>query len=105
LKEKYEKVSKYMASKGHHKVASIGFCWGVWFAFRMSADYDNILAIAGPHPSLQVEGFYGGTEVKLIENTKCPAFFYVGGNDHANTKKGGELVNILVKRFGDKAGT
>lgn len=30
---------------------------------------------------------------------------YVGGNDHANTKKGGEITNILIKKFGDKGGT
>lgn len=105
LKDKYEKVMGYLAEKGHTKVLALGFCWGVWFAFRMSADYDNILAIASPHPSLQVEGFYGGTEAKLVENVKCPAFLYVGGNDHANTKKGGEVANILARRFGENGGT
>lgn len=37
---------------------------------------------------------------------KAPAFFYPAGNDVANIKEGGELVQILQDKFGaNKSGT
>lgn len=61
----------------------------------MSAEYSNIRAIAAVHPSLNVENFYGGTEVKLVQGVKCPVYFYSCSNDQPGTKKGGEYVKML----------
>lgn len=54
IKAKYEKLSAYIKTQGSDTVLAAGFCWGAWTAFRMSADYGNIRAIAGIHPSLNV---------------------------------------------------
>jgi hypothetical protein len=62
----------------------------------MSADYNNIKAIAAVHPSLNVENFYGGTEIKLVQSVKCPVYFYACSNDQPGTKTNGEYVKILV---------
>lgn len=62
LKEKYEKLSKYLEVNGFKKFLVLGMSWGTWFAMRMSADYDNIKGIVAVHPALICEKFYGGTE-------------------------------------------
>jgi hypothetical protein len=36
---------------------------------------------------------------------RCPAFFYACSNDQPGTKKGGEYVKLLEKKFGDRVGT
>lgn len=49
---------------------------------------------------------FGESETAFAENVKCPAYFLPAENDPANIKTGGELVEILKKRFGeDKVGT
>lgn len=106
IKAKYEKLTAHIKSQGSETVLAAGYCWGAWVAFRLSADYNNIRAIAGVHPSLNVENFYGGNEVKLVESVKCPVFFYSTSNDQPGTKKGGEYVKILERKFGaDKVGS
>jgi hypothetical protein len=48
----------------------------------------------------------GGVEAELTERVKCPAFLYPAGNDVPNIKQGGELVQILERKFGaEKTGT
>jgi dienelactone hydrolase len=71
------------------KFFCIGFCWGVWWAFRMSAKYDCFKAISGPHPSLGIEGALGGSDVKLAEQIQCPAYLLPAGNDPDNVKEKG----------------
>lgn len=61
MKSRFEGVSKYLEEKGHKRFFVIGFCWGVWFAFKMSTLFDNIVAIGGMHPSLGVEQIFGGS--------------------------------------------
>lgn len=61
LEEKYEKLSKYLSQNDHKKFLVLGMSWGTWFAFKMSAKYDNIKAIVAIHPAFVVEKFYGGT--------------------------------------------
>jgi len=42
----------------------------------------------------------------LAESIKCPSYLLPADNDPDNLKSKGELVDILIKRFGaDKAGT
>jgi len=104
LKEKYEKLMKYMKANDFPKIYVIGFSWGAWFAMKMSAEYDNIKAIVGIHPALQVEKFLGGSEEQLVECVKCPILLEVSSGEGPNVKKGGDLINILTKKFGTGAG-
>lgn len=97
----FNKVVYHLEKRGIKKFLSVGFCWGVWFAFRMAAKYDCFKAIIGPHPSIALEKMvYGGSEMELASKVRCPAFFLPAGNDGENVKEKGELVELLAKRFG-----
>ena len=74
------------SSVGVEKMPCIGFCWGVWYSFKMSAKFDCFTAIAGPHPSLGAEGIFGGTATAVAEKVKCPAYFLPAGNDADDVK-------------------
>ena len=52
MKQRFTGVTQYLQEKGHKKFFVIGFCWGVWFSFKIAADFDNIIAIGGMHPAL-----------------------------------------------------
>jgi len=52
MKQRFTGVTQYLSEKGHKKFFVIGFCWGVWFSFKMAIDLDNIIAIGGMHPAL-----------------------------------------------------
>jgi dienelactone hydrolase len=54
MRERFSGVAKYIEQQGFPKFYVIGFCWGVWFAFKMATEFDNIIAIGGMHPSLGV---------------------------------------------------
>lgn len=108
MEQTFKKTYEYIKKKeGQSKFLCVAFCWGVWFAFRMAAQYDFFKAIAGPHPSLPIEKHvYNGSEAELTEKIQCPAYFLPAGNDGENVKEKGELVEILGKRFGtDLTGT
>lgn len=50
--------------------------------------------------------FFNQSQNALAESIKCPSYLLPAGNDPDNVKSKGELVDILIKRFGaDKAGT
>lgn len=93
MEASFNKVVHMLNKMGINKFLSVGFCWGVWFAFRMAAKYDCFKAIVGPHPSIALEKMvYGGSEMELAEKVRCPAFFLPAGNDGPNVKEGGEVV-------------
>ena len=73
----------------------------------MAAKYEGFRAIVGPHPSLMIESIvYNKSQNALAENIKCPSYLLPAGNDPENVKNKGELIEILIKRFGgDKVGT
>ena len=85
---KFSKVLGHIKSSvGIDKMLCIGICWGTWYAFKMSVKHDCFTAIAGPHPSLGIEGIYGGNPVTLAEQVKCPAFLLPAGNDPDDVKE------------------
>lgn len=103
---KFKKILAFLEGRGIKQFFSIGFCWGVWQAFRMAATHDSFIAIAGPHPSLGVEKMFGGDDVKLSDGIRCPAFFLPAKNDPPNVKPHGEIVELLAKKFGaEKTGS
>lgn len=106
IKANYEKLSKHLKGEGVDSVLAASYCWGAWAAFRLSAEFGNMRAIAAVHPSLNIENFYGSNETKLVEAVKCPAYFYSTSNDQPGTKKGGQYVKIIAGKFGeDKTGS
>ena len=106
MEQKFVKLLGLLKKQGVEKFVSLGFCWGVWFAFRMAAKYDCFKAIVGAHPSIALETFvYKGSEVQLAEKICCPAYLMPASNDMANVKEKGEVIEVLEKRFGaDRVG-
>ena len=88
----FSKVLGHIKSKGCEKMHCIGFCWGVWYSFKMSAKFDCFKAIACPHPSLGAEGIFGGTAAAVAQKVKCPALFLPANNDPDDVKEKGEVV-------------
>jgi dienelactone hydrolase len=39
LEQRFLKAVKYIESQGIKEYFSIGFCWGVWFAYKMAAKH------------------------------------------------------------------
>ena len=54
------------------------------------------------HPSIGICGLFQENEAELVKSIKCPAYLMPAGNDPANVKKGGELIEILKERFGEE---
>lgn len=87
----------------HKKFLVLSMSWGSWLAFKMSAKYDNIKAIATVHPALMIEKMIGGSEEKLFEEVKCPSYLALSKSEGASLRQGGESFAILQRKFGVKA--
>jgi dienelactone hydrolase len=95
MKGKFSALEKYLQEKGHKKFFVIGFCWGVWFSFKLATQFGSIIAIGGMHPSLGLEQVFGGDVNELTKKVQSPAYFFPAGNDPENIKPNGEVVKIL----------
>jgi dienelactone hydrolase len=94
-------VIPHLASLGHAKFATLGFCWGVWVQFHALADGDvgkHIVAQICPHPSLQIEGFFGGKGESLAANVNVPTLLLPAKGDPAFVKQGGDVALNLASR-------
>ena len=98
----FEHVKQVAASDA--KIAAVGLCWGVWAAAQMSAQGYPLIAIAGPHPSLHVEGFaFGRDTLDLVKAIKCPTLLLPAGNDPPEFQEDGEASNYLREAFPNKS--
>jgi len=71
----------------------IGFCWGSWINYHEAvrgAD-DRIKCAANFHPSLKLEGFFGGKADDLIAQNTLPMLVCPCKDDMAELKPGGLL--------------
>lgn len=55
LQPKLSTIMSYFESKSITTVGVVGFCWGGWVAFQLSALYPNIRCGVVPHPSVSLE--------------------------------------------------
>jgi dienelactone hydrolase len=102
-------IFRYLQEKGISSIGAIGFCWGVWMAFRASAAGFPLKAGAGCHPSIRLEQFSGGSEDQLSRSVKCPMALASARNDPDNVQTGGSVHAILsslhpaseVRSFGE----
>ena len=84
-----------LADKGCASVGAVGFCWGAWVVWKLSAT-GKVQAGASCHPSTKVEEvLWGRSEAALAKTVRCPQLLLPAGNDPANLKEGGELVEII----------
>eukprot|EP01125_Pyxidicula_operculata_P013735 TRINITY_DN4558_c0_g1_i1.p1 TRINITY_DN4558_c0_g1~~TRINITY_DN4558_c0_g1_i1.p1 ORF type:complete len:253 (-),score=72.37 TRINITY_DN4558_c0_g1_i1:98-856(-) len=84
-----------LKENGATKFGMIGFCWGSWVSLKASAS-GKFSASALYHPSLGIEGFFSQTSwVDLAKAAKCPQLVAPAGNDPANFKQGGDVIEAL----------
>mmetsp|Transcript_7629 Transcript_7629/g.12346 ORF Transcript_7629/g.12346 Transcript_7629/m.12346 type:complete len:248 (-) Transcript_7629:979-1722(-) len=77
---------------GPQKVASVGFCWGVWLAFHEGTRQPAKLKCGvNFHPSLRVEGFFDRKVVDLATSNKLPQLVCPCKDDPAEEQPGGAI--------------
>lgn len=54
MEERFAALVKHLEAEGMKRYFCVGFCWGVWLAFRLAAKHEGFIAISGMHPSLGV---------------------------------------------------
>lgn len=89
-----------LKKRGIKACFAVGFCWGGWASFRTAAAV--LLELKGIliyHPSVQLEGVFGGDPSKLASQVKCPVALHVCSNDDAKLydKTSGVIVKTLRK--------
>lgn len=95
LEPKIDESIGILKSKGATKFAAVGFCWGSYVIFKLSAT-GKISAGASCHPSTRIGPLlFEEAEEDLARAVKCPQLLLPAGNDPENLKEGGELVNIV----------
>lgn len=95
LEPKLDKAITHLKSKGCTSIGAVGFCWGAWVVFKLSAT-GKIQAGAGCHPSIKVGPLlFGEVEEDLAKAVKCPQLLCPAGNDPDNVKPNGALVDIV----------
>jgi len=99
LKKDFEKLLKHMQDKQISEYGLIGFCWGAWFIFKASSLDESFRPTlkcgVDCHPSLGLDGLFGGNEATLAKAVRVPQLIFPAGNDPANVKEGGEVIEIL----------
>ena len=91
-----------LSSRGSTEFAVMGTCYGVWVATRIAALTQEIKAVVGFHPSLQIEDMHGGSSKSLIEKTNQPTLYFPASNDPDSIKPNGEFINILQSKNNGK---
>lgn len=88
---------------GATKIAAFGFCWGAHIVIQMASDPDltsgnpPLTAAAMFHPSLQVNGIFGGhpESLDLAAKVTVPLLVTPAGNDPAYVGPDGALLTTL----------
>lgn len=106
VKDKAAEVMACIKAEGAQSIGAVGTCWGGWAVCQTSKMDAAIKAAVVPHPSIGVEGLYGGDAVALCKATQCPILLMPAGNDAADYDKGGNLFEALpegtsTKRYSD----
>ena len=83
--------------RGITKIGHLGTCWGAWAGFHTAAS-GKLSCGVNCHPSVQLEGMFGGSDLALAETVKCPQMMLPAGGDNDNTKPGGEMQAIFDKQ-------
>lgn len=60
LRNRFVELLKLLERNAINRFYCVGFCWGVWAAFKFATEFKQIGSIAGMHPSLGVEQLFGG---------------------------------------------
>lgn len=59
MEARFKALHEHLTEKGYKNLFGVGFCWGVWAAFRLAIRYEGFIAFCGMHPSLGICGLFG----------------------------------------------
>eukprot|EP01038_Epipyxis_sp_PR26KG_P012485 gene12485-16748_t len=88
----------YLKANGIEKAGINGMCWGGWVALKIFSDPELegfFTCACVPHPSFQLEGFFGGTDVSLASKVSKPLLLLPALGDSENLNSNGELFLAL----------
>ena len=95
LAPKFDKAIAHLKSKGCTDIGAVGFCWGAWAVWELSAT-GKLKAGAACHPSLAVGKMLFDKEVSdIAAAVKCPQLLLPASNDPSDLKEGGETVQVV----------
>jgi len=96
----------FIESKGIRRIGTIGYCWGCWVSFYMGADPEissRIRCAVDCHPSLKIESWIWQRSVDELAKRAQSGFPHLmlsGGNDPADVREGGSVIQILNEKAG-----
>jgi dienelactone hydrolase len=79
----------YLAASGR-KVGVMGFCWGGWITIR-SCSLPGVACGVAMHPTMNMEGFHGGSAHEAYSEVQAPLMCLAAGSDPDEVKPGGPL--------------
>ena len=88
LKAAFEPTFALLAEKGVDSVGAIGFCWGAYPVFQLSAD-GKLKAGVSCHPSLKIGNMFFDQSVESqCAGAACPMALLPAGNDDDHYRDG-----------------
>jgi dienelactone hydrolase len=95
-------LAKYNNNDPNVNISMIGFCYGAWVmgrAMALPAFSSFVKCGVGIHPSWQIQGLHGKTEMAMAEAIQAkPLLFLSAGNDEL--KVGNPIVQQLAQQRG-----
>eukprot|EP00041_Stephanoeca_diplocostata_P016087 m.312897 g.312897 ORF g.312897 m.312897 type:complete len:271 (-) comp20247_c0_seq2:90-902(-) len=80
---KVKTIVEGLKADGVERIVVLGFCWGVWAACHTAVAFPaEVVATGGAHPSLKLEGLFGG-DGSVFTGVKCPVLLLPASNDSA----------------------
>mmetsp|Transcript_27228 Transcript_27228/g.71207 ORF Transcript_27228/g.71207 Transcript_27228/m.71207 type:complete len:285 (-) Transcript_27228:159-1013(-) len=79
----------YLSASGK-KVGVMGFCWGGWITIR-SCSLPGVACGVAMHPTMNMEGFHGGSAHEAYSEVQAPLMCLAAGSDPDEVKPGGPL--------------
>jgi dienelactone hydrolase len=52
MRQTFLDLVEVIEKEGYKQYFAIGFCWGVWKAFTIAAEFEGFVSIVGFHPSI-----------------------------------------------------
>ena len=102
IKTEVNKVMDHLQKQGaDQSIGCLGFCAGAYCVFHLCQN-EKMKCGASCHPSVHIGKLFGETPEDLASGIKCPQLLYPAGGDLSTYKPGGEVVEILQKKFGNE---
>jgi dienelactone hydrolase len=102
LQPKVASCMAHLKASGAEKIGVVGFCWGGWvgaklFASGMSEGLVTAFAVA--HPSIQLEGVFGGDPAALFDTITAPTLLQPANGDSTDYYEDGAWFSRVKAKY------